>query len=265
MSSCQNFQYRCTALDGTNLNGTLKPDANGYYEMVLSALEYPNSVGDTYRLSGARKIMEESGPFMRKIMEGNLLGECGHPRRTPGMKDDEFLRRIYDIVESNVAIHISKVWIDDTGKVKDRQGRPVIAIMGLVAPSGPMGPAFEKSLKNPNQNTCLSVRSITDNYSVGGGKVEKEFVSIVGWDWVNEPGLAPANKFCAPGLESASITEMVNFRVDRAALEKIIRSARTGKISTESAQYAGMLQTLKAMDTRSVDIIPKENSAWMRF
>lgn len=265
MGASHNFQYRCTALDGTNLNGLLKANADGYYEMVLSALEYPNSVGDTYRLASARKILDESGPFMRKVKEGNLLGECGHPRRAAGMSDDDFLRRIYDIYEPNVALHISHVWIDDSGRVKDRQGRSVVAVMGLVAPSGPMGPAFEKALLNPKQNTCLSVRSITDNYMVPGGRVEKDFVNIIGWDWVNEPGLAPANKFCAPGLESLIIVEQDSFRVNPDVVERIIQDARRGNISTESAQYTGMIQTLREMRARVTRGTSSESVAWMNF
>lgn len=196
------LRYSCTALLGLNKQGIIKPNQDGYYELVLSALNYPNPVGARYRIQSARNILDHSPFFRRKVSEGNLLGEVGHPRRRDFNTDAEYEDRLYDILETNVCLHISDVWIDDSGALKDRDGRSYTGIMGLVAPSGIHGDKFEASLQNPKQNTCLSVRSITDNYRMADGSVEKEFVNINGWDWVNEPGLRPANKFSAPSLES---------------------------------------------------------------
>ena len=47
--------YSCTALLGTNKAGVLKPDAEGYYTVVLGALNFYNSAGDFYPYESAKK------------------------------------------------------------------------------------------------------------------------------------------------------------------------------------------------------------------
>ena len=238
------LRYSCTALLGLNKEGIIKPNSDGYYELVLSALNYPNPVGARYRTESARRILETSPFFQRKIKEGNLLGEEGHPRRRDFRTDQEYEDRLYDIVESNVCLHISDVWIDDSGHLKDRNGRAYTGIMGLVAPSGSKGLAFEKSLNNPKQNTCLSVRSITDNYRMPDGSIEKEFVNICAWDWVNEPGLRPANKFSAPSLESAGREIGEEFPVNERNLEAMILRREQFDDGLESDNIGAMRETL---------------------
>ena len=244
------LRYSCTALLGLNKQGIIKPNSDGYYELVLSALNYPNPVGARYRTESARRILDTSPFFQRKIKEGNLLGEAGHPRRRDFRTDQEYEDRLYDILEPNVALHISDVWIDDTGALKDRDGRSYTGIMGLVAPSGPMGPSFEQSLNNPKQNTCLSVRSITDNYRMPDGSIEKEFVNICAWDWVNEPGLRPANKFSAPSLESYVREIGEEHPVNPENLMALIKRREQFDDGLESDMISAMRETLAYAQSR---------------
>ena len=248
------LRYSCTALLGLNKEGIIKPNSDGYYELVLSALNYPNPVGARYRTESARRILDHSPFFQRKIKEGNLLGEVGHPRRRDCRTDAEYEDRLYDIVESNVCLHISDVWIDDSGHLKDRNGRAYTGIMGLVAPSGVHGDKFEASLQNPKQNTCLSVRSITDNYRMPDGSIEKEFVNICAWDWVNEPGLRPANKFSAPSLESYSREIGEEFPLFEHNLEAMIRRREEHDDGLESDSISIMRETLDYIRRRSDDL-----------
>ena len=222
------IRFSCTALVGTNKKGIIKPDSNGYREQCLSALDYPNSIGQTYRTSSARRILEESSSFSRKIKAGNLLGEDGHPRWEPGMTKKQYEDRIFDVFEPNVSHHTSDVWIDDSGACKDASGKPFIAIMGLVKPDRAKGPLLEAAYSNPKQNVCFSVRSVTDNFLTSRGTIEKEFTSIICWDWVNEPGLTPATKFGSVSLEDRMIT--------LSSLEDMLHQAETSRISMESAK-----------------------------
>ena len=256
------LRYSCTALLGLNKEGIIKPNSDGYYELVLSALNYPNPVGARYRTESARRILETSPFFQRKIKEGNLLGEVGHPRRRDYRTDQEYEDRLYDIVESNVCLHISDVWIDDSGALKDRNGRAYTGIMGLVAPNGVQGRAFEESLTNPKQNTCLSVRSITDNYRMPDGSVEKEFVNICAWDWVNEPGLRPANKFSAPSLESYARELGEEFPVNPRNLEALIRRREEHDDGLESDNTGAMRETLAYIRSRH-DSLSQASAATM--
>lgn len=257
------LRYSCTALLGLNKAGIIKPNSDGYYELVLSALNYPNPVGAKYRIEAARRIIEQSPYFIRKIKEGNLLGEVGHPRRRDYRSDEEFLERLHDFVETNVCLHISDVWIDDTGALKDREGRSYVGIMGLVKPSGEKGVYFEESLQNPKQNTCLSVRSIADNFRLPDGTIEKEFVNILGWDWVNEPGLKPANKFSAPSLESFEMPVNVD------ALRNMVERKRLNDDGLESNGIIELMGSLEAVESyqciRHINENRAKSTAWLNW
>lgn len=199
------IHYGCTALVGTNKSGILKPDEDGRYEMILGALEYPNSVGDIYTLKSAQEFFKEGSSLMRRIKNGQLRAEYGHPKRLPGMGERDYLERILTIEETKVCAHISDIYID-MHSVKDPvTGASVITIRGKVKPSGPYGQALKEMLDDPKQNVAFSVRSLTFNRQVGF-RQHKDFTQIVTWDYVNEPGLAPANKYQVPTLESLAFT-----------------------------------------------------------
>lgn len=251
------LRYSCTALLGLNKQGIIKPNSDGYYELVLSALDYPNPVGATYRTESARRILDGSPFFRRKIAEGNLLGEVDHPNPRDCKSDADYERRLYEIDMQNVCLHISDVWIDDSGALKDRDGKSYTGIMGLVMPSGVKGEAFRASLDNPKQNTCLSVRSITDNYRTPSGQIEKEFVAINAWDWVVEPGLRPANKFSAPSLEG--------YPVDPNNLRRIMHDAEQSRYGLEAASMGAMQEVLSYRSAGQRPVLQgvQKNAKWL--
>lgn len=194
------LHYGCTALLGTNKAGVLKPDADGWYDMVLGALEYPNSVGDIYTLKSAREFFKEGSALLRRIQTGQLRAEWGHPMPQPGMDDKTYLTRILTIEPDRVCAHISDVYID-TQNVKDpKTGKTIIAFRGKVKPAGPFGQYLKEMLDDPKMNVAFSIRSLTMNRQVGF-RQHKDFTQIVTWDYVIEPGLAPANKYSVPTLE----------------------------------------------------------------
>lgn len=193
--------FQCTALMGTGKKGVLKADAAGYYEVPLGALNYHNSEGAFYALGPAKKLFMESSAFMRRVKSGVLRGEYGHPKYLPGMSKRDFLMRAMTIDEKSVAFHIAEVGIDDD-RVKDERNNPICAIVGRIKPQGPYGEHVAASLENGEENVCFSVRALTDDYEDRPGHVVKNILEIVTWDYVNEPGLKPANKYMAPALES---------------------------------------------------------------
>ncbi|WJJ55179.1 head maturation protease [Xanthomonas phage RTH11] len=196
------FSLSCTALLGTNKAGTLKPDADGYYTVVLGALDVFNSSGAYYPEASAKHLFQQSASLMRRIASGNLRGEYGHPRPQPGMTPDDWVNRVRDIYEPNVCMHIRKVTVDYTS-FRNEQGQPVITIVGEVKPSGPNGPALKEQFDNRHEDVCFSIRSLTnDDFRMG--RVTKHIKLIVTWDYVNEPGLAQAHKWNSPSLESHS-------------------------------------------------------------
>lgn len=199
-----NVTYTCQALMGTNKAGNLKPDADGYYELVLGALDFFNSAGAFYDMESAKDRFKASSSLMRRIANGALRGEYGHPKKLPGQTERDFMKRICEIHEDKVSHHIREVRIDYTS-IKNEKGQPIIAIIGKVKPCGPYGQSLKESLENGKENVCFSIRSITDDV-IEGGKWFKHLKIIITWDYVNEPGISVATKWKAPGLESLQET-----------------------------------------------------------
>jgi len=140
MSVHQIASYGCTALTGSNKAGKIRPDADGYYTMVVGAVNSFNSAGAYYPAEPAKALFNDSSSFQRRISDGALRGEMGHPRKLPGMTIRDFMSRCMDIQEDNVCCHFRRIWLESGHK--DPQGRPVVAIMAEVKPAGPKGPAL---------------------------------------------------------------------------------------------------------------------------
>jgi hypothetical protein len=232
--------FACTSLVGVNKVGDLKKNENGYYPMVVGALNAFNSSGQFYDYDQARQLFEESSSFMRRIKRAALRGEYGHPKppareldmRLQRIREEEFARRCLTIDESNVCCHHMRIYLD-FDSVKDKQGKPVISIMSEVAPNGPIGHVLEKQLENKHENVCFSIRAFTNNTYMRGVEV-RVLREIVTFDYVNEPGIATAEKYNSPALEELQIS---NF--SRAMLEDALYKQRPSGISMESTIVNG--------------------------
>ena len=195
------IKFTCAALP-LGKQGIVAPDENGYYTLILGGLNCFNSANQYYVYEGAAELFKESSSFMRRIRAGKLYGECGHPKKLPGMTDDEYVSRILTIYEDNVSHHISDVWLDmEYGKNNPQYGNnSLIAIMGKVKPAGPKGKFLKDSLENPKENVCFSIRSFTDN-TYDGRTTKKTLVKIESFDLVIEQGIFIAEKYKTPTLE----------------------------------------------------------------
>lgn len=234
--------FACTSLVGVNKVGNLKKTPEGYYPMVVGALDVFNSAGQFYALKGAEHLFESSSSLMRRVNRGALRGEYGHPNPPPASAnkeqqkiiDKEFARRALTIEELNVCCHHRRLWLDNT-VIKDKNNQPIVAIMSEVMPSGPLGHVLEKQLNNPHENVCFSIRSFTDNKKVFG--IERRVLrEVVTFDYVNEPGISVAEKYFSPALESRSMSpamESLNIDISRHTLEEAIDS-RYGAMAMES-------------------------------
>lgn len=228
-----NITFTCTRLAGTNKVGDLKKNERGYYPMVVGALNMFNSAGMYYQASGSVKaFFEESSALMRRVSNGALRGEYGHPRQEIGMTVQQYFARLLAIYEKNTCCHFASLSLDFT-TYKDAQNRPIVAIIAEVAPSGPFGYVLEKQLQNPSENVCFSVRSFTDD-RLERGVINRYIKTIVTFDYVNEPGMSVADKFNAqnPALESLEETTFTRGQVE-ASSGKILTMSGVGN---ESAQ-----------------------------
>jgi hypothetical protein len=209
-------KFTSTALAGTGKKGILTPNAEGYYELVVGGLNVHNSAGEYYALEGAKELFTDgSSEFQRRVKSGTLRGEVGHPAMMPGQTTASFINRIMDIDQNNVCAHFKEVWLD-YNRVKTKDGSPVVAIVALVIPSGVKADSLERSLRNPNENVCFSIRAFTADMRVMGRNT-RTLKKVITFDMVNEPGIHIAEKYKSPSLES--LTEKVFTR------EQILRAS----------------------------------------
>lgn len=226
-------KYSCTSLAGVNKVGNLKKTEDGYYPLVVGALNVFNSASELYLYEEAKNLFESSSHLMRRVQGGKLRGEYGHPKLLPGQSQASFANRVLTIDEGNTCCHHRSIRLD-TQSVRDAEGRPVIAIVSEVFPSGPLGHVLERSLNNPSENVCFSIRAFTDNFREGG-LTKRILKTIVTWDLVNEPGISVAEKYQSPALEARLLED---HQFSRGDLERAISSPKTIGVATESVMLS---------------------------
>lgn len=214
-------KFTATKLVGTGKKGVLTPDENGYYTMPIGGLNAYNSVGQYYTLEGAKQLFEQSSIFMRRVSNGNLKGEVGHPKKAPGMSMDDYVHRILSIEETNVCCHFKEIWLDESyGKNNPQFKNPnLVAIMAKIKASGPKGDFLAKAFENSDENICFSIRALTRDY-FERGQCYRVLQQICTWDNVTEPGIANATKWSSPSLESFSETAVTVKQLERVAQEE---------------------------------------------
>jgi hypothetical protein len=247
------INFSCTTLAGTKKQGILRPDDNGYYTMPIGGLNVFNSAGEFYTYEGAKELFTSSSAFMRRVKSGCLKGETGHPKPLPGQSMESFAQRVMTIDEKNVCVHFSEIWLD-FDNVKDANGKPIIAIMSKLTPSGTNGPALQKSLDNPKEEVCFSIRAFTEDRRVGGIK-QRALREVVCFDNVTEPGISIAKKFFAPALESRLEAEFTK--------QDLIKSMTTEVpgLSMESIRNNG----LELFQSLGWDFDKKDIPSWVNW
>ena len=178
-------------------------DDKGYYLVVLGALNVVNSAGEFYTAKDVKELFTNSNStLLRRIRNGALRGEVGHPKYVSGMSKTEYFNRNLRIDEENVCVHIRELILEETGDTESVPGEGnIILVKGWVTPSGPKGDFLAKAFENPEENVAFSVRSFTKNEFKNGVTVKK-IVQLVTYDYVNEPGISQATKFKSLGIES---------------------------------------------------------------
>ena len=192
------ISYGCTALLGVNKKGIIKPDANGYFPITVGGFNVQNYSGQYYPLGQAAKLFEDSGALMRRVKAGVLRGELGHPRQE-GLSPTAYFKRLNEIHEDKVCCHFNSLKLD-YDNYKSKSGFPMVAVEAGVKPSGPFADTLERSLLNPEEETCFSIRAAVTPV-MEGGRESRYIEDIVTWDYVNEGGIAIARKYYSMALE----------------------------------------------------------------
>lgn len=180
-------------LEGRSLRA-LRPDDNGYYDVVLAMLDATSRNRAYYDVDSLiHQITGNDSVFNMMLTQGNLRGEYGHPDPKAS------LERIDSIMEDRVSHHIYKVWTGD----RTNRGIP---LYGKIKPTGPFGNLLESSLLNPKENTTFSLRCLmTQKAEPQHNRMYRFVKRLVTFDYVNMPGYMEASKWFAPGTESLSM------------------------------------------------------------
>jgi hypothetical protein len=229
--------------------GIIKPDSDGYYELVVGGLNIFNSANSFYTADSASLF--ENPSFKRRIQNGALKGEVGHPfndctgsagsNGSCYVSQEAFLDRFLTIRETNVCAAHSKIWLD-FDRIKDKNGRPIIAIMAKTKPAGIHADVLKDSLDDPKQNTAFSVRGITEDRMVGGIR-NRTLKTIITFDYVNEPGIHVATEWESPALES-----FYEKQVDSRDIIKLEKSTVAKNLATESYMLFNEISWIKDLD-----------------
>lgn len=240
-------KFTGTVLPSIGKKGIITADDNGYYTFIIGGLNAYNSAGEFYVAKEASKLFENSSHLMRRIKNGSLFGELGHPKKIPGTSNDEFYNRVLTVDEKNVCCHFSEVWLDfDYGKNNpEANNKELIAIMAKVKPSGPHSQALADSIENHKENVAFSIRGITEN-KFNNGRVERTLTQIITWDRVLEPGISMANKWSSPVLE-----ELSDISISKSQLVQIAKENELSTFATESnrAIYKETIEKFKVEST----------------
>lgn len=187
---------------------SIKKDDKGYYLITLGAFNAFNRSGAFYLMDGVRDLIEnKSSSFNRRIRDGYLKGEAGHPVYESGMSSGEFIERNLRIEHARISHHIRDVFFKETQTPSGMSGKGnIVLAQAWIRPDGPFGDALKKSLDDPETNVAFSIRCFTQDTVVGGVTI-KQVVQIITWDWVIEPGIKVANKFDTLNMESIDLVK----------------------------------------------------------
>lgn len=260
------IKYTETVFSSKNKSGILTPDSDGYYTVVVGALNSYNSAGEFYTAKDTVQLFDNSSHFQRRIKSGALYAELGHPKKQLDQSMESFYNRVVSIEETNICGHFSEIWLDfNFGKEHPELNSPeLIAIMAKVKPAGAKANALQLAFDNPKQNAAFSIRGLTENKYVNN-RVERRLTNIITFDHVTEPGISIADKIMAPGLEHRMATEAFQMRettdtiVDRAVMKQVLARQLThvGMESSNRELFNDILRTLDKGNTK-----PNRLSAW---
>jgi len=247
------IKFTETVFSEKNKKGVLVPDSDGYYTVVVGALNSYNSAGEYYTAQDALQLFENSSHFMRRVKNGALYSELGHPKKHPDMSMEQFYQRVISIEETNICAHFSEVWLDfQFGKNNPELNNPdLIAILAKVKPAGAKANALQLALENPKQNAAFSIRGLTENKYVNG-RVERRLTNIITFDHVTEPGIKIADKVMAPGLEQRiasegyQVSEAIDTIIDKSVFKKVLSNSMShvGMESSNRELFNDILKTL---------------------
>lgn len=212
------WRFTCETSTRVGNSGKLKPDADGYYTMIVGQLDAPNLNGAYYDSASVKKLFEsDNAQLLRQLRAHSLYGENGHPKRQGGQTDAEFLNRNFQVIEENACVFFKEIWLDYeyAKKFPGEFQKGAVVIFAKLKPGGEKARVLKELLDDPDRNICFSIRCMAEQKIVNGRPI-RYINEIITFDLVIDPGMQVANRYLAPYAESASIL------VTREMLQRIV-------------------------------------------
>lgn len=248
----QSIRYNCTALLGVNKAGILKPDKEGYFEITVGGFNVHNYGGKHWPLGDAAKLFAPGSSLRRRLDDGVVRAEYGHPRKE-NLDNVGFYKRLNEIHEEKVCGHFCELRLD-YNNYKSKSGYPIVAVIGKIRPAGPFGQYLKDSLENPKEETCFSIRAGVED--VGNDRLVTD---VVTYDYVNEGGIKIARKYYSMAVESLNIELDENDLVVTPAMLDIACTAahhRMGLENSDTQRLHELRERLGWKSAKSGIIIP---------
>jgi hypothetical protein len=237
-----------TVLSYANKGGVLKPDEDGYYTVVLGALDVFNSGGERYTLTEvSRNTFSEGSKLDQRASEGLLKGEWGHPKPRDFPNPLAFERRVRQIEPDRISHSIRKVYLKEI----EYNGKRVLGIIGELKPCGPYGGYLKEMLDDKHQNVCFSGRYYS-NVSKINGIIQREIHTCGSWDYVTEPGVYEAKKYASPSLESFDDLELSD-----SIMNRILEDELTQESNSEGSMESGYMSIAEVMKDGGIQVRSK--------
>jgi hypothetical protein len=162
----------------------VKPDSNGVYKgLPLGVIGQASRNGSEYDVeSMVFALSNPASIFYKKLTEGNLRGEYGHPV----VKDKSDIIRIAQVDPKCISHAI-------TG-IQTKKGEGYTMIYGDIKPCGPYGKYLKETLEDDQLTTSFSLRSLCDKPTTKPGNIQYKVVrALVTFDAVDMPGFEMAS------------------------------------------------------------------------
>jgi len=170
----------------------LKKDNDGYYYVRLGTIGVPNSAGIVYLFTKELKeLFEDSSPFMLRILNGYLRSEYGHPQQEVGQSNEAYFARLTRLEPKLQCGHFKSIEVKE-----GEEGPGTATVYGWFLPNGPYGNFVKEELDNPNINSAFSIRTLAKQF-MQNGRLVRQILTLVTWDYVTTPGISTANKIGA--------------------------------------------------------------------
>ena len=197
-----NLKFNCGTLpqiSGREVKAC-KPDANGFYNVTIGALNTVTRAGVIYDDESVVAAMNDpKSVFNIELRNGSLYGEIQHPTITR-----ENMDRLTVIDSEKVSHFFNRIWVDENPT--EVEGRNIYLIKAQIRPAGPYGDVLVRDLEDPYTNNAFSIRSLCTKLPDRGDGIERRKVlCITTFDHVLCCGVAGAEKRYFAGNESLEI------------------------------------------------------------